>query len=93
VESVSERTIDTRIKRLLRDHPRGLTTTAIAKRVGMNRNSTAKHLEVLQAMGNVESTTYGSAKVYFYPGASRHQRSSIWPAISSALSMNGTILL
>ena len=55
----------TRIRNLLRGHPRGLTVTDIARRIGVNRNSVAKYLDVLITSGHVEKKAVGPAKVYF----------------------------
>jgi len=52
------------IKRILKEFPRGLTISDISQRIGLNRNSVAKYLEVLLASGQVEMRPYGPAKVY-----------------------------
>ncbi|MDD1720234.1 MAG: PAS domain S-box protein [Methanoregulaceae archaeon] len=49
---------------LLKRSPMGLTVSDIAKQMGCNRNSAAKHLEVLYAEGKVELRSIGTAKVY-----------------------------
>jgi len=54
-----------RIKILLKAHPRGLTITDISQNLKMNRNSAAKYLEILQISGQVESKAYGTARVFF----------------------------
>lgn len=54
-----------RIKVLLKSHPKGLTITDISSKLKLNRNSAAKYLEILQISGQVESKSYGTAKVYF----------------------------
>jgi len=54
-----------RIKILLKLHSRGLTITEISSKLRMNRNSVAKYLEVLLISGQVESCSYGTAKVFF----------------------------
>jgi PAS domain S-box-containing protein len=54
-----------RIRVLLKAHPKGLTITDISSKLKMNRNSAAKYLEILQISGHVESKSYGTAKVYF----------------------------
>jgi len=54
-----------RIKILLKAHPRGLTITDISQNLKMNRNSAAKYLEILQISGLVESKAYGTARVFF----------------------------
>jgi len=54
-----------RIKVLLKAHPKGLTITDISSRLTMNRNSVAKYLEVLLISGQVETQSYGTARVFF----------------------------
>jgi len=53
-----------KIKNLLRYHRKGLTITDIAQKLHLNRNSTAKYLEILLISGEVILNTYGPAKVY-----------------------------
>jgi PAS domain S-box-containing protein len=53
-----------RIQVLLRSHRNGLTITEIAKKLGLNRNSTAKYLDILLISGEVALNSYGPAKVY-----------------------------
>ncbi|MDD1719994.1 MAG: PAS domain-containing protein [Methanoregulaceae archaeon] len=60
-----ESDLNSRIKRLLRANPRGLTITDIASKLKLNRNSVAKYLEILLVSGHVESRSFGTAKVYF----------------------------
>jgi PAS domain S-box-containing protein len=62
---VLEQETISRIKILLKAHPKGLTITDISSKLKMNRNSAAKYLEILQISGQVESKSYGTAKVYF----------------------------
>jgi len=52
------------IYQILKPYPRGLTVTDVSKKLGYNRNSTAKHLEILTAEGKVEVRNVGQAKVY-----------------------------
>ncbi|KAF5087648.1 PAS fold protein [anaerobic digester metagenome] len=59
-----ERDIPGRVLRTLRFRPKGMTITEIAKALGANRNSVSKHLEVMQAAGQVEARLVGNAKVY-----------------------------
>jgi PAS domain S-box-containing protein len=54
-----------RIKVLLKLHSRGLTITEISSKLKINRNSVAKYLEVLLISGQVESCSYGTARVFF----------------------------
>jgi len=49
---------------LLRAHRQGLTITEIAKKLNLNRNSTAKYLDMLLISGEVALNAYGPAKVY-----------------------------
>ncbi|MDO9550343.1 MAG: PAS domain-containing protein [Methanoregula sp.] len=53
-----------KIKTLLRFHRNGLTITDIAEKLHLNRNSTAKYLEILLISGDVNLNTIGPAKVY-----------------------------
>lgn len=53
-----------RIRILLRSHRNGLTITEIAKKLRLNRNSTAKYLDILLISGDVSLHSYGPAKVY-----------------------------
>jgi PAS domain S-box-containing protein len=62
---VTEQEKISRIKILLKAHPKGLTITDISSKLKMNRNSAAKYLEILQISGHVESKSYGTAKVFF----------------------------
>jgi PAS domain S-box-containing protein len=59
-----EQDIPGRILRALKFRPKGLTITEIAKALKANRNSVSKHLEVMQAAGQVESRLVGNAKAY-----------------------------
>lgn len=54
-----------KIKILLRHNPRGLTISALASRLKMNRNLVAKYLDVLLFSGYVEMQVTGTAKVYY----------------------------
>ena len=62
---VKEQDRISRIRILLKAHPKGLTITDISSTLKMNRNSAAKYLEMLQISGHVESKSYGTAKVFF----------------------------
>lgn len=59
-----EQDIPGRVLRTLRFRPKGMTITELAKALGANRNSVSKHLEVMQATGQVEARLVGNAKVY-----------------------------
>ena len=52
------------ILKLLKHNPWGLTVSDVSRKLGYNRNSTAKHLEILTAEGKAEVRTVGAAKVY-----------------------------
>lgn len=52
------------IRRILRHNPKGLSISDISRKVGLNRNSVAKYLEMLLISGQAEMRTYGAAKVY-----------------------------
>jgi PAS domain S-box-containing protein len=55
----------TRIKKLLKARPKGLTISDISQNLKINRNSVAKYLEILLITGQVEMRMYGNAKVYY----------------------------
>ncbi|HII98562.1 MAG TPA: histidine kinase, partial [Methanoregula sp.] len=55
-----------KIQILLRSHRKGLTITDIAKKLSLNRNSTAKYLDILLISGDVALNSYGPAKVYTF---------------------------
>ena len=54
-----------RIRKILRANPKGMTVTDISKEISLNRNSVAKYLGVLLTSGHLEMRTYGPAKVFF----------------------------
>jgi len=54
-----------RIKQMLRSNRRGLSITDISRRIGINRNSVAKYLDVLQMAGEVDVKKVCTAKLYF----------------------------
>ncbi len=53
------------IKETLRNNPRGMTVADVAKKIGMNSQSTGRHLDVLAAAGHVDVRTFGRSKVYY----------------------------
>src|ERR1051325_10437178 len=54
-----------RIEQLLKEQPKGLTITEISDALTLNRNSSAKYLDVLLTSGRVEQRSIGPAKVFF----------------------------
>ncbi|MDO9034657.1 MAG: PAS domain S-box protein [Methanoregula sp.] len=52
------------IRKHLADNSDGLSIKAIATTLGMNRNSVAKYLDMLQMQGRVTVRQYGSARIY-----------------------------
>ncbi len=57
-------TVGDRVLRVLRERPKGLTITEIAKQIGATRNTVSKHLDILLVAGRVESVTIGNAKLF-----------------------------
>ncbi|HZD43417.1 MAG TPA: PAS domain-containing protein, partial [Methanomicrobiales archaeon] len=57
--------IPQRILKLLKFRPKGMTIAEIAREAGINRNTAAKQLEILQVNGQVELREFGTAKVYY----------------------------
>ena len=53
-----------RIKDLIRDNPKGIKITQIARTLGMNRNAAAKYLEILLMTGQVEVLEHGMSKIF-----------------------------
>jgi len=53
-----------RIRSLLMDNPKGSTIEEIAKKLPLNRTSTAKYLNTLLISGQAEMRTFGRAKVF-----------------------------
>ena len=55
-----------KIQILLRSHRKGLTITDISRKLSLNRNSTAKYLDMLLISGDVALNSFGPAKVYTF---------------------------
>jgi PAS domain S-box-containing protein len=53
-----------RIRAILMDNPKGSTIEEIAKKLPLNRTSTAKYLNTLLISGQAEMRTFGRAKVF-----------------------------
>jgi len=53
-----------RIRTILMDNPKGSTIEEIAKKLPLNRTSTAKYLNTLWISGQAEMRTFGRAKVF-----------------------------
>ena len=53
------------IKTILKNNPKGMTVTDIAREIHINRNSVAKYLDILLISGHAEMVTFGPAKVFF----------------------------
>lgn len=53
-----------RIREILKEHPKGLTIEEIAKKLPLNRTSTAKYLNTLLISGQADLMTFGRAKVF-----------------------------
>jgi orotate phosphoribosyltransferase-like protein len=54
-----------KIKKIIQEKPRGITTKEIAKNIDINRNAVGKYLDVLQTAGEIDVEIYGRSKVYF----------------------------
>ncbi len=53
-----------RIKELLRQQHQGMSITDIAEKLGKNKHSVGRYLDILHASGHVDLRTFGMAKVY-----------------------------
>jgi transcriptional regulator with PAS, ATPase and Fis domain len=54
-----------KIEHILKENPKGMTVTDIARKIKTNRNSVAKYLDIMRISGLVEMITFGPAKVFF----------------------------
>ena len=54
-----------RIRKILKENPKGMTVTDISREMDLNRNSVAKYLDILLISGHAEMVTFGPAKVFF----------------------------
>ncbi|MDD1679790.1 MAG: PAS domain S-box protein [Methanomicrobiales archaeon] len=54
----------TRIKKILRENPQGMTATDIANILERTKNTVGKYLDILLASGQVEARSCGTAKIY-----------------------------
>jgi len=55
----------TKILKILKQNPRGMSVTQITEIVGMNRITVGHYLDILRTSGEVDLETYGQSKVYF----------------------------
>ena len=49
----------------LRSNTKGMTITDISRKIDLNRNSTAKYLEILRVNGQIDMTVVGRAKIFY----------------------------
>lgn len=54
-----------KIKKILKDNEHGLSVGEISAKIGVNRNSVAKYLDVLQISGYVDLRKIGPAKLFY----------------------------
>jgi PAS domain S-box-containing protein len=59
--------IDSRIQRILWEHPRGLTVDEVGRALALSRSSTARHLDALARKGEIDLQTYGQTRVFTLP--------------------------
>jgi PAS domain S-box-containing protein len=59
--------MDSRIRQILWEYPRGLTVDEVGRELPLNRSSTARHLDALARSGEIESHTYGQTRVFSLP--------------------------
>ena len=53
------------ILEVLKETPRGMSVSDIADKIGVNRNTVSRYLDILRVSGQVDMKTYGKAKVFF----------------------------
>jgi len=56
--------ITEQIRALLQENPKGLSITAITRKININRNTAGRYLENLMVSGQVEMRHFGMAKIY-----------------------------
>jgi len=54
-----------RIKKLLKANPRGMTITDISDKININRNSVARYMDILTISGQAEMRQLGPAKIFY----------------------------
>ena len=54
-----------KIKKIIKNNPRGVTIKEISEKIGVNRNAVGKYLDVLQMEGKVDVKKFGRSHVYF----------------------------
>ncbi len=54
-----------RILQELRSNPKGLTVSEVSRKIGLNRNSTAKYLDILRINGRIDMRPLGRAKMFY----------------------------
>jgi len=83
------RDIRKRVLAVLEDSPAGLTTTEIGERLGINRMTMAKYLEMLQLTGAVKKKRVGGGSLWYVPREvaiiKGYVRSSIQPLVKAML--------
>jgi predicted hydrocarbon binding protein len=83
------RDIRRRVLNVLEDSPSGLTTMEIGERLGINRMTMAKYLEMLQLTGAIKRKKISSASLWYVPKEvaiiKGYVRSSIQPLVKSML--------
>lgn len=52
------------IQKLLKEHPKGMSVTEIARAMGKNKHSTGRYLDSMHASGQIDMRTVGMAKIY-----------------------------
>jgi PAS domain S-box-containing protein len=59
--------IDTRIRRILWEHPRGLTVGEVGRALTLSRSAAGRHLDALAGKGEIDLSTYGQTRVFTLP--------------------------
>jgi PAS domain S-box-containing protein len=61
----SEADLSSRILRILRFQPKGMSITDLSRKTGASRNRISHHMDLLQVSGKVDLRTIGNTKVYY----------------------------
>ncbi|MFW9843413.1 MAG: PAS domain S-box protein, partial [Candidatus Thorarchaeota archaeon] len=81
-----------RISEILKMNPVGMTISGIARKLGINRNTVAKYLDIMLTTGEVEMRQIGSAKLYSL--SHRIPLAALLDASSDAIAvLNGNLMV
>ena len=63
-----------RVLKVLKKHPKGLTTVEISEEIGMGRHSLSKYIYQLLGEGKISQRKIGTAKLCYLKGVKKNVR-------------------